>query len=124
MSKAKISDVRQGVTLYYVHAFPHKGMPSYINKVVVTKRPVRRLSGALFGEVLEYFDDDLGTGSYSRIFSLRNAGIIQNRYNFHSTFTSLKAAKRYAERMDRVCLNAAERVKYNRKIAESNDPFY
>lgn len=124
MSKAKISDVRQGVTLYHVKAFPHKGTPSYINTVIVTKRPIRRMSGALFGEVLEYFDDELGTGSYSRMFSLRDVGIIPNRYNFHSTFTSLKAAKRYAERMDRVCLNSAERVKYNRKIEEDCNPFF
>lgn len=117
MSKAKISDVRQGVTLYYVHAFPHRGKNrSYFQPYVVSKSPVavNGFKNSLFAEAKHFYDDDLSTGSYTQQFSLRDAGIIPNKYNFHMTFTSLKKAKRYAARMDRVCLSAAERVKFNK----------
>jgi hypothetical protein len=115
MSKAKISDVRQGVTLYYVHAFPHKGFPSYIDTIVVTERPKKK-GNSTFSMCNQYFNDELGSGVFTRPWSLKDAGIIPNSYNFHSTFTSLKSAKRYAERMNRVCLTAPERVKYRHKI--------
>ena len=115
MSKAKISDVRQGVTLHYVHAFPHKGMPSYIESIFVTKRPFKHSIG-LFSECKVFYNDDLGQGSYLRQWSLRDAGIIENKYNFHRTFTSLKAAKRYAASMDRNCLNAQEQAKLKEKL--------
>lgn len=115
MSKAKISDVRQGVTLYHVSAFPHKEMPSSIEAIFITK-PAARTKNGLFSEAKYFYDDELSCGSYTSMWSLRDAGIIPNTYNFHKTFTSLKAAKRYAERMDRVCLTAAERVKYGKKV--------
>ena len=108
--KVKVSDVRQGVTLYYVHAFPHKGLPSRIDTFVVTKRPE-----SMFAVAKIFFDDELGTGWFTRLFSLRDAGIIPNSYNFHKTFTSLKAAKLYAARMDRKCLTKQEREKVLRR---------
>lgn len=119
MSKAKISDVRQGVTLYYVRAFPHKGVPSTINTLAVTKKPYKsKQSGGTFSEAVFHFEDDFGKDFYTRQWSLSDGGIISNKYNFHNTFTSMKAAKRYAARMDRVCLTAAERVKYTQKIED------
>lgn len=119
MSKAKISDVRQGVTLYYVHAFPHKGVPSSINTLVVTKKPFKsKHSGGTFSEAVFHFEDDFGKDFYTRQWSLSDGGIIANKYNFHKTFTSMKAAKRYAARMDRVCLTAAERKKFDKKIED------
>lgn len=117
MSKARISDVRQGVTLYYVHAFPHKGMLSYIDTIVVTERPKKK-GGGLFSMCNQYFDDELGCGVFVRPWSLRDSGIIPNTYNFHKTFKTLKAAQRYAKRMDRKCLNAAEREKYTEKLLD------
>lgn len=117
MSKAKISDVRQGVTLYYVHAFPHKGIQSYIDPIIVTERPKKKGSST-FSMCNQYFNDELGSGVFTRPWSLKDAGVIPNTYNFHSTFTSLKAAKRYAERMNRVCLTAAERVKLDKKVLD------
>ena len=115
MSKAKISDVRQGVTLYYVHAFPHKEISGYITKMVVTERPKRNEIGLFSVAKFQCAD---GSDSYSCPWSLRDAGIIPNKANFHKTFTSRKAAQRYLNRMNRVCLNAAERVKYNKKILD------
>lgn len=117
--KVKVSDVRQGVTLYYVHAFPHKGPNmSYIDVLPVSKRPwVSELTGSLFAEAK--VSDELG--SYTRMFSLSDGGIIANRYNFHNTFKSLKKAKQYAARMDRQCLTAAEGDKATRKIKDDYD---
>lgn len=111
--KVKVSDIRQGVTLYYVHAFPHKGANrSYINAYHISKKPyLSKTTNSLFSECIEFFEDSNGRGSYTREFSLRDAGITPNRYNFHNSFTSLKRAKQYAARMDRRCLNAAERLK-------------
>lgn len=114
MSKARISDVRQGVTLYYVHAFPHKVLKSRITPIFVTERPKRNDVG-LFSKADFQGEDHLGLFIYNLPWSLKDAGIIENKANFHKTFTSMKAAKRYAARMDRVCLSAAERMKYNRK---------
>lgn len=114
--KVKVSDVRQGVTLYYVHAFPYKGPNlSYIEAVRVTKPRYPTITGGTFAEGRFFMDDG---DSYVRPFSLRDAGIVPNRYNFHNTFTSLKKAKQYAARMDRVCLNAAEMVKYREKVRD------
>ena len=112
--KVKVSDVRQGVTLYLVHAFPQKGFPSYIEAMFVTKRPSMESVG-LFSECKMFLDDG---ESYQRPFSLRDAGIIPNRYNFHNTFTSRKAAERYAARMNRKCLTKQERDKVIRRQAE------
>lgn len=117
MSKAKVSDVRQGVTLFYVHAFPHKGIKSFIDTILPTDRPKMNDTG-LFGECLQFYKDDSSEGSYKRPWSLRDAGIVPNGYNFHKTFTSRKAARRYADRMDRCCLTASEQTKYLRKISE------
>ena len=114
--KVKVSDVRQGVTLYNVHAFPHKGRnKSYIDAYPVTKRPWKsEHSNGLFAEARMFFSDELSTGSYTRQFSLRDAGIVPNSYNFHNTFSSLKKAQQYAARMNRQCLTAAERLKATR----------
>ncbi|MNP41982.1 hypothetical protein D3C76_1357150 [compost metagenome] len=59
-----------------------------------------------------------GYDAYQRPFSLKDAGILPNRYNFHNTFTSRKAAERYAARMNRKCLTQQERDKVIRKQAE------
>lgn len=121
--KVKVSDIRQGVTLYYVRAFPHKGAnQSYIQAYRVSTRPRKsEHSNGLFSEGLVFFEGDYGQGSFTRKFSLKDAGIIPNRYNFHNSFTSLKRAKRYAARLDQQCLNAAElqkleRIKENHRI--------
>ncbi|MNE03049.1 hypothetical protein D3C80_955380 [compost metagenome] len=116
--KVKVSDVRQGATLFYVRAWPHKGLASSVEEIIVTKRPVMNSTG-LFGEYKSFFSDDLGCGWFARPFSLKDAGIIPNPYNFHNTFSSRKAAERYAARMNRKCLTAAERIKFERKL--SND---
>lgn len=115
MSKAKISDVRQGVTLYYVHAFPHKEISGHITQIFVTERPYHNGTGIFSSGMFKCHDS---TETYICPFSLRDAGIIPNKSNFHKTFTSRKSAERYLARMNRVCLTAAERVKYMRKILD------
>lgn len=119
--KVKVSDVRQGVTLYYVHAFPHKGADrSYIETVQVACKPfTSKYTDSLFAMGNFIFEDDLS--SYNRQFSLRDAGIIPNPYNFHKAFTNLNTAERYAKRMDRQCLTFAERAKAKRKNQEDYD---
>lgn len=111
--KVKVSDVRQGVTLYGVHAFPHRGKnKSFITVMPISERPKNSeyMKDSLFSKFRSEFRGLNDTVHYSS-FSLCDAGIVSNQYNFHKTFHTLKAAERYAARMDAVCLSKAERVR-------------
>lgn len=113
--KAKVSDVRQGVSLYKVHAFPERGPNmAFITRMMVTRAPDARtaiggMDLGLFAEALHDYMD--GSGAYKSEFSLRDAGIEPNKYNSHMTFTSLRKAKSYAARMNAQRLSAAERLR-------------
>lgn len=105
--RAKLKDVVQGRVLYKVYAFPENG-EAWIEEMRPTSRPfVSRFTGSLFFR----YNGRIGMMGST---SCMDAGIIQNGYNFHMTFTKRKAAEAYMDRMKRRYFTGNERIKYAR----------
>lgn len=90
---AKIKDVVQGRVLFKVSAFPGDSNPGYIDELHIKSKPrlSKYLRNSLFAEAETVYSD----WSHVDTFSLTDAGIIKNGYNFHRTFTKRKAAEKY-----------------------------
>lgn len=123
--KVKVSDIRQGVTLYEVMAFPHKDGGAWITPITVQSTPRVRNTKSLFADQTEWLDNEPFEPKLCRsIFSLKDRNIIPNSYNFHQVFHTLKAAQRYADRMKRGCLTADERKRVVRLRRDHLDIMY
>lgn len=120
--KVKVSDIRQGVTLYEVMAFPHKSGDAWVKTFTVESMPGLRNTKSLFADRSEWLDNAPLMGMKTRsYFSLKDCNIIPNKYNFHRVFHTLKAAQRYADRMKRGCLTADERKRVTRLRREQRE---
>lgn len=110
---AKIKDVVQGRVLFNVHAFPGRDNPGYITELHIKRKPYNHPSIQSPFSVAEH---RYPGGSYTTSFSLSDAGIVQNRYNFHRTFTKRKAAEKYLAYITGQNLSGIDSVRVARYI--------
>lgn len=115
----KISDVRQGVTLYFVSMFPEADTEfrrnnNRIERKIVTSRPV---IVNLAGKPCYKFStiNERGYYSLSDFASTWRIGV-DNNYNFHRAFKKRRHAQAYMDRINSGCLSAAERKLLDRLI--------
>lgn len=110
--RAKLCDLREGRTVYMVHAFPHKNRQS---SWLATYRLLGRVHGGTrfvpYTEFRFYKDERL---QYD--FSALDANVIPNHYNFHRLFTTKNAAQRYLDRMKSGSYTHAERLKIHERV--------
>lgn len=120
--RVQFKDIKQGKTFFHAHAFPHKNdnMQSYVEPVYITGRPFET-SVCWFAPNSKYGTAFVKSDSFLRGFSLRDAGVIPNEYNFHRLFRTKKEAERYVERMKAGRLTAAERIKAERMAEHDRD---
>lgn len=110
-NRVKYEDLKAGVTVYKVYAFPHRGGSAWVDTYHVLGRPKAGIVGKAkkhhFVPYTEFnFFDGIRT---EHKFSISDANVIPNHYNFHQMFHTKKAAERYAQRIRTGCLTAAER---------------
>lgn len=105
----KLSDIKQGRTIYLVSAFPFDGEfnrnNANIRKLLIMSRPYQK---ELAGKMMWRFKSKNCYGNINEEFcsTWRIAG--DNTYNDHRAFFSLRAATRYLNRMLSGCLTAQE----------------
>lgn len=107
MARVTPKDLKAGVTIYKAYAFPHQASDGFIEVKHVTGRPF--MNKRVGSEFAPYSSFLMNGNVYRDTFSLHDAGILPNTYNFHKSFLSRKAAERYLRRIDSGCLTAAER---------------
>ena len=130
MKNVKIKDLRQGVTLYYVMAFPleSKGGNATVQPYSIQSRAyLKPLSGkgilrSVLADALwfkethprayRWWHDTKPNKPLVSTHSVRDSGIAvgKTNYNFHRMFHTQKQAQRYADRMNSGCLTHEERL--------------
>lgn len=110
-NRVKYGELKAGVTVYKVYAFPHRDASAWIEVYRVTGRPGPSIVGkSKKSHFVPYYDFNSFTGCrVDRSFSVGDANVIPNKYNFHRLFHTRKSAARYAQRIRTGCLTAAER---------------
>lgn len=114
--RVKYAELKAGMTVYKVYAFPHRGESSWIVTYHVLGRPKAGLSGkAKKHHFVPYTEFNFFDGKRLEYkFSIGDANVIPNHYNFHRLFHTKKAAEAYAKRVRAGCLTAAERKSIGR----------
>lgn len=115
-NRVKYKDIKAGMTVYKVYAFPHRGASAWVEVYHVTGRPGPIIVGKMKKHhFVPYYDFNSITGCrVERTFSVNDTNVIPNHYNFHRLFHTRKAAERYAQRIRTGCLTAAERKSMGR----------
>lgn len=115
-NRVKYADIKAGMTVYKVYAFPHRGASAWVEVYRVTGRPGPSIVGkSKKHHFVPYYDfNSLDGRRVERTFSVNDANVIPNHYNFHRLFHTRKAAERYAQRIRTGCLTAAERISTGR----------
>lgn len=109
----KLKRLKQGVTIYLVHAFPlnetnehHPNATGWIDKLVITKRPQTKKWFDPFAWTypkIDYLVFKKDGSSYESHGSLQDMGLISNDYNSHRTFFSERKAKAYLKLVKSGC---------------------
>ena len=116
----KLSDLRQGRTLYLVMVFPEcddrfSENNSSIEKIVVAGHAYQdRKCSSNYGLWMFDYINQYGriVHGYARTWRIGS----DNGYNFHRAFTTRKQADRYYQRMLARCLTAAEAELFNKLV--------
>ena len=116
----KLSDLRQGRTLYLVIVCPEcddrfNENNSSIEKIVVAGRAYHdRKCSSNYGLMMFDYINQYGriVHGYSRTWRIGS----DNDYNFHRAFTTRKQAERYYQRMLARCLTAAETELFDKLV--------
>lgn len=94
MKKCKLSNVRQGRTVYCVFAL---GRSSHITTMFITGKPfVFRAAQGSYRSI-RIPSNNVGT-NIDNAFSAKDVNLIPNKYNKHRAFFSSRKAKRYLEK--------------------------
>lgn len=115
-NRVKYGELKAGMTVYKVYAFPHRGASAWVEVYRVTGRPkAANIGKEKKHHFVPYYDFNSFTGCrVERAFSISDANVIPNHYNFHRLFHTKNAAERYAQRIRIGCLTAAERKSIGR----------
>lgn len=115
-NRVKYADIKAGMTVFKVYAFPHRGASAWVEVYRVTGRPAPgNIGREKKHHFVPYYDFNSITGCrVERSFSIGDANVIPNHYNFHRLFHTRKSAERYAQRIRTGCLTAAERKSMGR----------
>ena len=136
-NRIKFKELRQGVTVYTVHGFgPGRGT-GWVEKERVMHLPVlnksvnsyfiftaekkerhgnRRERDMIFLPKENKHIPKLHKGFFTGDQCIRSPNKEPRTNSFHSTFRTLKAAQRYLDRINRGCLSADERERYEKML--------
>lgn len=128
-NRVKYEDLKAGITVFKVYAFPHRGGSAWVDTYHVLGRPKAGIVGkARKHHFVPYTEFNFfGEKRIEHRFSISDANVIPNHYNFHRLFHTLKAAERYAQRIRTGCLTAAERKlagRHDRVFASTKQAVY
>lgn len=125
MKNVKIKDFRQGVTLYYVMAFPLENkcgdakVETYSIKSRAYLKPLTGkgfmrtiLAGSLWFKESHPSSFYTGRKPFESVHSIQDSGVAvgKTNYNFYRMFHTRKQAQRYADRMNAGRLTHEERL--------------
>lgn len=112
--RARIKDVRQGRTLWFVSCYlldPRNRKTAHVSRVECLDTP-KLSKNVIHGKRTLFANfrmpSGLWPGTYDTRHSLCDQNIVWNDYNQHMAFTKQKAAEAYAARIRRGCYNAQE----------------
>lgn len=116
--RVKFKDLRQGVTVYLVHAFP-ESESGWIKKHVLKGKPHKNNNintwqvDYLPPENSRYYPNDPCKLHHFMLAdaNVRFSDVARKPYNFHAVFHTRKEAERYMERIARGCLTHAEQLR-------------
>lgn len=110
--RVKYGDLKAGVTVYKVYAFPNRANGSaWVETYHVLGRPAASLTGKEKKNHFVPYTEFVFIGSkrMEHKFSVSDTNVIPGYYNWHRLFHTKAAAERYAHRMRTGCLTAHER---------------
>lgn len=117
----KSHQIRAGITIYRAQI-----IGGYVETIRVASKPYIVNLGtkdlAMFAD--EFCFSDISDLRYKTNFSLKDAGIIPNRYNMAKTFHSHKAAQRYLDEVVKSSEYETLMKRHNQFIADMDDLDY